>query len=247
MKLHKNFSPLARLGAVATIAILACAAVPATTHAALLTYFNFNDSNNVEDSPGAPAGANADSVASTIIASPVNGVSAFTFNTGTITNALGGDAAAQALTVSAGAALVNNDKSFQFTLSTLNFTSVVLSYATKGTGTGFNLQTLAYSTNGTTFTNFATVVPATSGFPLATAATGSLDLPAAASNQPTLTLRWTLSGATNALGTNTFDNIQVNAVPEPATVVGGVLGVVGLCFHQRRRLIRALPLRSRAA
>jgi hypothetical protein len=35
--------------------------------------------------------------------------------------------------------------------------------------------------------------------------------------------------------------MQINAVvPEPATVAGGVLGVVGLCWHQRRRLIRSL-------
>jgi hypothetical protein len=35
--------------------------------------------------------------------------------------------------------------------------------------------------------------------------------------------------------------MQINAiVPEPATVVGGVLGVMGLCWHQRRRLIRSL-------
>ena len=36
-----------------------------------------------------------------------------------------------------------------------------------------------------------------------------------------------------------IDNIQINGtiVPEPATVAGGLLGVLGLCWHQRRRLI----------
>ena len=44
---------------------------------------------------------------------------------------------------------------------------------------------------------------------------------------------------------NQIDNIQVNgtAVPEPATVAGGLLGVLGLCWHQRRRLIRSVRLR----
>jgi hypothetical protein len=43
-----------------------------------------------------------------------------------------------------------------------------------------------------------------------------------------------------------FDNIQLTAttvVPEPATVWGGLLGVLGLCWFQRRRLIRSVRLR----
>jgi hypothetical protein len=40
-----------------------------------------------------------------------------------------------------------------------------------------------------------------------------------------------------------LDNIQINGtvVPEPATVAGGLLGVLGLCWHQRRRLKLVLP------
>ena len=43
---------------------------------------------------------------------------------------------------------------------------------------------------------------------------------------------------------NLIDNIQVNGVivPEPATVAGGLLGVLGLCWFQRRRL--SLPCRG---
>jgi hypothetical protein len=42
-----------------------------------------------------------------------------------------------------------------------------------------------------------------------------------------------------------LDNIQINGniIPEPATVAGGLLGVLGLCWHQRRRLIRSVCLR----
>ena len=41
-----------------------------------------------------------------------------------------------------------------------------------------------------------------------------------------------------------LDNIQISGtvVPEPATVAAGLLGVLGLCWHQRRRLIRSRAL-----
>jgi len=42
-----------------------------------------------------------------------------------------------------------------------------------------------------------------------------------------------------------IDNIRLDGtfVPEPATVMGGLLGVFGLCWHQRRQLVRFLRLR----
>ncbi|PYK39251.1 MAG: hypothetical protein DME60_09890 [Verrucomicrobia bacterium] len=45
-----------------------------------------------------------------------------------------------------------------------------------------------------------------------------------------------------------IDNIQVNGtiVPEPATVGGGLLGVLGLCWFQRRRFGFLLPRLGRA-
>jgi hypothetical protein len=45
-----------------------------------------------------------------------------------------------------------------------------------------------------------------------------------------------------------IDNVRVDGtiVPEPTTVAGGLLGVLGLCWHQRRRLRSILP-RSRRA
>ena len=44
---------------------------------------------------------------------------------------------------------------------------------------------------------------------------------------------------------NQIDNIQIGGtiVPEPATVAAGLLGVVGLFWHQRRRLIRSVRFR----
>ena len=45
-----------------------------------------------------------------------------------------------------------------------------------------------------------------------------------------------------------LDNIQIDGtVPEPATVAGGLLGVLGLCWFQRRRLIRSRAFTARVA
>ncbi|PYJ74240.1 MAG: hypothetical protein DME72_03550 [Verrucomicrobia bacterium] len=45
---------------------------------------------------------------------------------------------------------------------------------------------------------------------------------------------------------NVIDNIRLDVrqvIPEPASVVGALLGACGLCWNQRRRLIRLLRLR----
>jgi hypothetical protein len=72
-------------------------------------------------------------------------------------------------------------------------------------------------------------------------------VPAAANNQPLLVLRLVFTGGTSN-GNNPetqIDNLVIGGtiVPEPATVAGGLLGVLGLCWFQRRRLISALRLR----
>ena len=66
----------------------------------------------------------------------------------------------------------------------------------------------------------------------------------AANNVPDLVLRIQLTGGQSS-GTNLqniIDNVRVEIVPEPTTIAGGLLGVLGLCWHQRRRLIRSMRL-----
>jgi hypothetical protein len=74
----------------------------------------------------------------------------------------------------------------------------------------------------------------------------TLAVPVAANNAPLLVLRlqFTRGGLGNNLQT-IVDNIQINGtiVPEPTTVAGGLLGVLGLCWFQRRRLIGSLRFR----
>jgi len=62
-----------------------------------------------------------------------------------------------------------------------------------------------------------------------------------------LQVRFTLGQSNGVDLQNQIDNIQVagTAVPEPATVAGGLLGVLGLCWFQRRRLLGSLRLRRR--
>ena len=120
-------------------------------------------------------------------------------------------------------------------------TSVTL--AVGGNGNGYSFVSLLYSTNGgSTFTQIGATQPAPTG-------PGSIvtfTIPSGTTlNQPTLILRLAFTGGrSNGVDLqNEFDNIQVNGtvVPEPATVAGGLLGVLGLCWHQRRRLRSLLP------
>ena len=123
-----------------------------------------------------------------------------------------------------------------------------VSLAVAATGNGYSSVSLMVSTNGgATFTQFgASQPPAGGGGSILT-----FTLPAGTTlNQPTLILRLAFTGG-QSNGSNlqdVIDNIQVNGtiVPEPATVAGGLLGVLGLCWHQRRRLRSILPRSSRA-
>ena len=121
------------------------------------------------------------------------------------------------------------------------FQNMTLTFATNRNGNGFLQVQLFFSTNGgATFTagqiallpNNLTVI--------------TLPVPVAANNAPLLVLRLQFSngGPGNDLQT-IVDNIQVNGtiVPEPTTIAGGLLGVLGLCWFQRRRLICCVRLR----
>ena len=139
---------------------------------------------------------------------------------------------------------LNNGRDFDIQLFSAQgfFQNMTLSFATNGAGNGFDSVQLSYSTNGgATFT----AGPST----LLTQAPQivSLAVPVGANNAPLLVLRLEFSGGqSNGNDLQTIvDNIQVNGtiVPEPATIAGGLLGVLGLCWFQRRRLICCVRLR----
>ena len=126
-----------------------------------------------------------------------------------------------------------------------------ISFAYSARGNGYSMVQVYMSTNGgVTFT----ILPGITGLTPPTPG-AQVILPAIALgttlNIPNLVIRLNFTGAASNGENPQFDldNIQIagTIVPEPATVAGGLLGVLGLCWHQRRRLIRlrALPAHVR--
>jgi hypothetical protein len=125
------------------------------------------------------------------------------------------------------------------------FQDMSISFAVNVAGNGFSTVALWYSLNGgVTFTQAPGQI---FNLPPSGLLVVSFSVPAAANNAPLLVLRLQFTGGQSS-GQNvqdTIDNIQINGtiVPEPTTIAGGLLGVLGLCWHQRRRFIRSVRLR----
>ena len=138
---------------------------------------------------------------------------------------------------------LNNGRDFDIQLFSAQgfFQNMTLSFATNGNGNGFTAGQLSYSTNGGPFT------AGPSALLTQQPQIVSLAVPVGANNAPLLVLRFEFSGGqSNGNDLQTIvDNIQINGtiVPEPATIAGGLLGVLGLCWFQRRRLIFCVRLR----
>jgi hypothetical protein len=128
------------------------------------------------------------------------------------------------------------------------FQDMSLSFAIDARGNGYTRATLFYSTDGgVNFTNSGNSVT----IPNLTRRSGiliTLPVPTAANNVPDLVVRIQFTGGQSNGGNvqNIIDNIRLEGtivVPEPTTIAGGLLSVLGLCWHQRRRLIRCVRLR----
>jgi len=130
--------------------------------------------------------------------------------------------------------------------STVGLHDLSLSFAIKAVttapGGAFTTLDLAYGTNGTTWTNFDTIAINQDGsFHIIN---DNLPNDGTVNGHSTFFLQFCFSGATNASGHVFVDNIKVNSViPEPSTYIGGLLGVVVLCWYQRQWLMRALRFR----
>jgi hypothetical protein len=122
---------------------------------------------------------------------------------------------------------------------------MTFSFAINRAGNGFTFASVAYSTTGingplTTFIGPTFLVDGAT-----TVLSGAV--PVGAENQPNLAFCIILTGGqSNGVDLqNVIDNILLEGtvIPEPTTVAGGLLGVLGLCWFQRRRLLSALRLR----
>ena len=198
--------------AVALAAIAACAA---GVQADLVAYWNFN--SGVSGTPWTfPIASNLPSAAAGSITQGTwgSGLSSLDAFGGSTINAISPDGAGASLSL---VNQSNNNKYIEFQFSMTGFSNLVLTFATRGTGTGFNNGLWSYSTDGVNFTqepsNTNTAQTGT------TFALKTVDFSAvtALNNAPTVYLRYTLSGASGASGNNRLDNVQLNATFNPST------------------------------
>ena len=103
----------------------------------------------------------------------------------------------------------NNGKFIQFQVSMTGRSNLILTFATRGTSTGFASNQVSYSTNNVSFTNFGSTYSMTS----TTYATRTIDLSSitALNDAASVYVRITFDGATGSSGNNRIDNVQFNA------------------------------------
>ena len=256
MKLKK----LSLFGAVAGALLLTAALAPKanalTTE--LLVYYNFNSEADGQQPPYLSV---APGLETGIVLDNTTGGTAFPSGNltidstaGTVLSPFGGTVyqettdggALDARGNTTGGGLPNPAQPYCFVIGpfSANTINTSIGFALLSTGTGqFTTLTLSYSTDGTTFTDFHTF---TSLHQYTTYTALSANLPAGAQLQSTLYIQFCFTGASNNnTNNNTFiDNIQITGdIPEPSTYIGGLLGIAGLCWYQRRWLVRCLRLR----
>jgi hypothetical protein len=235
-----------RLLLVVTGGLLLMAAFAPSAKADVIAYFNFEDAAN-----GSPPDFTSEAdqglgVVATITTNYAAG--AMTTVAGLPQNRLAADTdnppnGLHGLGLSRSGA--NSPADFDIVLNSAQgiFQAMTVSFAINAQGNGFTLATIQFSTDGggTFATAGSTVIPNSGTIVVSQA------LPAAANNTPLLTIRIELTGgqSNGANLQNVIDNILIGGtiVPEPATVAGGLLGVLGLCWLQRRRLIRSVRFR----
>jgi uncharacterized protein (TIGR03382 family) len=227
------------------VAALAATAIASAASADLVAYWN-NNSNALPVSgfgytstafpQSADLGAGSMSIGGGIMSETVvnaNGVEVFTWAesfSGSTLNALNGDLAGGSFSIEGGTGNANNGAFLQFQLDMSGFSGLDISYATRGTSSGFTSQAWSWSIDGVNFTTFETITGTNSTtFAIKTLATIS-----ALDGAATAFLRVTFDGATSSSGNNRLDNMQFNATAIPAPGALALLGLAGLAARRRR-------------
>jgi hypothetical protein len=263
---------LSFLGITMGVLMLMAMAAP-SAHAFLLTYYNFNTEADgttfpfTSNTTAVPGTQQTHLVNDATFVFPA-GVVEIDASAGTTLNQWPGGPGQPADATGAGGALdlmgnanLSSDNMYCFDfggISTTGKFDVSLSFAIASIGNGgqFDTLTVEWGTNNSqtvpaaSYPNSVTLSPFTIGTNTSTVTyqqvTGVLG--AGADDLAAGTYLWIqfcFSGSgNNANGNHTFiDNIQVTAVPEPSTYIGGLLGIIGLSWYQRRRFARFLGLR----
>jgi hypothetical protein len=208
--------------------VIAILAWPQQARADELAIWNFNDSDlNVDHGSG-------------LLTTNFNLANVVFTLGGTTINARLGDVAGQSMTLQGGTGNINNGRNLTFSLNTVGYADIIVSFASQGTATGFNNNQFQYSLDGITFIDF--------GVPYAPATTFALftfDLSGIVglNNNPNAAFRIVFNGATSASGNNRIDNLVVEGtavaepIPEPASLLllGSGLTALGSLFRRRRR------------
>lgn len=135
---------------------------------------------------------------------------------------------------------------FQFSLNTVGYEKISVSWQQTGSNTGPANFQLAYSTNGTLFTAFGNYNVTNDGWnttntPSASEKFFDLSSIAALDNQATVVFRL-INTSTVAIssaspvatgGTGRVDNFTVSAIPEPSAALLGGLGLIALVRRRR--------------
>jgi len=150
---------------------------------------------------------------------------------GSTLNGETGEVTGGSLVPVAGTDLVNNGKYFEMTVPTTGYENIILSYATRGTGTGFSTQEVQYSLDGTNFTTLTTFT----GTNVTAWSVRIADLTevAGVANNANFKIRILVDGASSATGNNRFDNIKVNGDP----VSGGQLDSPELSIERQGDMV----------
>jgi hypothetical protein len=257
--------------AVAGALILTGFIVPRANASQLIDYFNFEDgtlpghgndtgtvdinADAVPGTPGVPAadvntGGGNQFTMLTIIGPNSEDHTGTTLNRSTTAVAPTNDQD----TATVGQALVftraggNQGSGVCFDANTAGLTDLALSFAIDNSGNGYTNVDL--TVNGVSTTLLAGQTLTTSPNQLITFDSSNSTINSVANDGiVTFCIVFTGGQSNGANGQTVIDNIQLTAgpaVPEPATVGGGLLGVVGLCWFQRRRIRLILPRLRRA-
>lgn len=131
---------------------------------------------------------------------------------GSTINAQGGDPAEESLSLAGGVTgTPGNGTYIELQLNLADYSDPIITFATRGTSSGYSSGVWSYSVAGGAFTTIAGVNTATTSTTFALAPAVNLSAINAVDGQSNVRLRYTLSGATANNGNNRVDNLLVSA------------------------------------